>query len=72
MDCISKIFTYFQNLYINQSINFYSILIVIYEIGYFPFPKNEEVFHLSDVKVNSIKVFYDMSCEKQNNIRNYF
>lgn len=41
-------------------------------IGYFPFTDNDEVVHPNEVKENSVMVFDDVACEKQDNIRNYF
>lgn len=42
------------------------------EIGYFPYSENEDVPHPNSIKPNSIMVFDDVSCGKQNNIKNYF
>ena len=42
------------------------------EIGYFAYDDNSLVVHPSEAKPNSIMIFDDISCEKHNNIRNYF
>jgi hypothetical protein len=42
------------------------------EIGFFTFTDNEEVIHPNEVKPNSVMIFDDVACEKQNNIRKYF
>lgn len=42
------------------------------EIGYFPYSENEDVPPPNSIKPNSIMVFDDVSCGKQNNIKNYF
>lgn len=42
------------------------------EIGYFPYSDNEDVPHPNNIKSNSIMVFDDVACGKQNNIKNYF
>lgn len=70
---------YFKNLYVFSK-SLYQIkykflqciLSDIPEIGYFPFAENEEVPHPNEIKTNSVMIFDDVSCEKQNNIRNYF
>lgn len=42
------------------------------EVGYFPFTDNDEVVHPNEVRSNSVMIFDDVACEKQDNIRNYF
>lgn len=42
------------------------------EIAYFAYDENEQILNPSDAKPNSIIIFDDISCEKHNNIRNYF
>lgn len=42
------------------------------EIGYFAFDDNADVIHPRSAKPNSIFIFDDISCEKHNNIRDYF
>lgn len=70
---------FFENIYIfSKSINQpkYKFLTRIFskipEIGYFIFTENDDVFHPNEVKPNSIIIFDDVACERQNNIRNYF
>lgn len=41
-------------------------------VGYFPFNDQEEVVVPHDAKPNSIMIFDDVACEKQDNIRAYF
>lgn len=41
-------------------------------IGYYTFSDNNEVIAPDDAKRNSIFVFDDIACEKQNHIRSYF
>lgn len=42
------------------------------EIGYFAYDDNNLVVHPNEAKPNSIMIFDDISCQKHNNIRNYF
>lgn len=48
------------------------VLSNIPEIKYFSYSDNEEVPHPNEIKSNSIIIFDDVSCCKQNNIKNYF
>jgi len=41
-------------------------------MGYHTFSHNEGVLDPSEAKNNSIMIFDDVSCEKQDNIRSYF
>lgn len=41
-------------------------------IGFFPFTENEHVIPPDKAKPNSIMIFDDVACQKQNNIRSYF
>lgn len=42
------------------------------EVGYYAYGDNELVLHPDKAKPNSIMIFDDISCEKHNQIRNYF
>lgn len=48
------------------------VLKQITEIGYYSFSDNEEVPHPGEVKPNSIMIFDDVACGKQEHIKNYF
>lgn len=41
-------------------------------MGYYTFSENETVLPPNEAKNNSIMIFDDVACEKQNNIRSYF
>lgn len=41
-------------------------------MGLYTFSENEDVLSPDDAKVNSVMIFDDVACEKQNNIRSYF
>lgn len=42
------------------------------EVGYYAYDDNKLVIHPSEAKPNSIMIFDDISCEKHDQIRNYF
>lgn len=48
------------------------VLSSLNDIGYFPFHDNDQVLHPNEVAPNSIMIFDDVSCEKQDNVRSYF
>ena len=41
-------------------------------MGFYKFSDNENVIDPNDAKKNSIMIFDDVACEKQDNIRSYF
>lgn len=70
---------YFENVYVFSKTLYqgkYELLKCVLEnndgIGYFAYSENDEVPHPSQVKQNSIMIFDDVACEKQNNVKNYF
>lgn len=70
---------YFENVYVfSKSLyqNKYKFLQCVLnstsEIEYFSFSENESIPHPSDIKNNSIMIFDDVSCGKQDNIKEYF
>jgi Poxvirus A32 protein len=69
----------FENIYIySKSLNqpkyvfFKKILEPIKEIKYFTFSNNVDIITPNNARKNSIFIFDDVSCEKQNIIREYF
>lgn len=48
------------------------ILSEVPDVSYFQFHANEDVIHPNEARPYSIFVFDDVSCENQDNIRNYF
>lgn len=69
----------FENLYVfskslyQEKYRFLSDLMAqVPEIGFYPFGENEEVIAPAEAKPNSVIIFDDVACEKQNNIRSYF
>ena len=69
----------FQNIYLYSKSRYQSkyqelekVLSMIPEIGYFPFDDNESVIPPEEAKPNSIFIFDDVACEKQQHIRAYF
>ena len=41
-------------------------------IGYFPFKDNEQIIDPNKAKTNSVFIFDDVACDKQDKIREYF
>ncbi len=69
----------FENVYLySKSLNqpkyveLRKVLSMVPGIGFFPFSNNEEVIQPEDAKPNSLFIFDDVACEKQNNMRSYF
>lgn len=69
----------FENLYIYSKSLFQpkyeylkKLITSIKGMGYYTFSENESVIQPEKAKNNSIMIFDDVACEKQNNIRNYF
>lgn len=48
------------------------ILSSLDNIGYYPYHENDQVLHPNLIAPNSIMIFDDVSCEKQDNVRSYF
>lgn len=67
-----NVYVFSKSLYQNKYKFLECVLSNISEIGYFKFSDNDEVPHPSEVKPDSIMVFDDVACGKQNNIKNYF
>lgn len=42
------------------------------EVGYYPYDDSDNILHPSNAEPNSIMIFDDISCEKHDQIRNYF
>ena len=70
---------HFENVYIySKSLNqpkyaFLSNLLNSVEgIGYFPYNDHETVISPNDAKSNSVMIFDDVACEKQDHIRSFF
>jgi len=49
-----------------------NLLTSIDEIGYFMFPNNSDIIPPSEARPNSIFVFDDVACNKQDVVREYF
>lgn len=69
----------FENVYIySKSLNqpkykyLKRLLTAIDEVGFFAFKSNEEIIDPENVRPNSIFIFDDVICDKQNNIKSYF
>lgn len=69
----------FENVYVySKSLNqpkyklLSKMLHDIKEIGYFPYSENGEILHPNDARGNSVFIFDDVACDKQDKIREYF
>lgn len=67
-----NVYVFSKSLYQPKYEFLYHVLRKIPEIEYQSFSDNDEVPHPSDVKSNSIMIFDDVACGKQENIKNYF
>lgn len=67
-----NIYLYSKSLSQPKYIFLEELLRNIEEIEYFPFSENSEVVSPEDVKKNSIIIFDDFVCEKQDNVRNFY
>ena len=70
---------YFQNIYLySKSLNqpkyryLETLLEPIKEIGFYQFCDNEQVISPDEAKPNSLMIFDDIACEKQNHLKAYF
>lgn len=67
-----NIYVYSKSLYQPKYEYLKHILSNIKEISYNTFSNNEDVIPIEKAKENSIFIFDDIACEKQNNVREYF
>lgn len=70
---------HFKNIYVfSKSLNqtkykfLKCVMKTIEDVGLYMFSDNDEVLHPTEIKPNSIMIFDDVACEKQQNIKNYF
>lgn len=67
-----NVYVYSKSLYQPKYIYLKKLLSGMKEIGCYMFSADKEVIPLENVRPNSIFVFDDVICEKQNNIRSFF
>lgn len=70
---------HFKNVYVfSKSLNqpkykfLKCVMKNIEDVGLYMFSDNDEVLHPADINPNSVMIFDDVACEKQQNIKNYF
>lgn len=67
-----NVYVFSKSLYQNKYRFLQCVLKNLSGINYFSYSENESVPHPNDVKKNSIMIFDDVSCGKQDNIKEYF
>lgn len=67
-----NIYLYSKSLYQPKYEYLKRLITPIKGMGYYTFADNESVIPPNEAKTNSIMIFDDVACEKQNNIRAYF
>jgi len=67
-----NVFVFSKRLYQPKYEYLDKLIKLIKEMGYHNFSHNDGVLDPSDAKNNSIIIFDDVACEKQDSIRSYF
>lgn len=67
-----NVYVYAKSLFQPKYVYLKRMLSAIKGIGLYMFPSNQSVIPLQNVKPNSIFIFDDVICDKQDNIRAYF
>ncbi len=67
-----NIYLYSKSLRQPKYVELQKVLSMVSGICFFPFSNNEEVIQPEEAKPNSLFIFDDVACEKQNNMRSYF
>lgn len=67
-----NIYIYSKSLYQPKYIYLENLLKPIHNVGYFPHNDSTDIVKPSDAKYNSIFIFDDVACNKQDIIREYF
>lgn len=67
-----NIYVFSKSLYQDKYRFLKDLLGKVPEIGFYVYSENEEVISPEEAEPNSVMIFDDVACEKQNNIRNYF
>lgn len=67
-----NVYVYAKSLFQPKYVYLKQMLSTIKGLGCYMFSSNDNVIPLEDVKPNSIFIFDDVICGKQDNIRNYF
>lgn len=67
-----NVYVYSKSLYQPKYMYLEQLLKPIKSIGYFPFNSSENIIEPSEAKPNSLFIFDDVACDKQDVIREYF
>lgn len=67
-----NVYVYSKTLFQPKYIFLENVLKLVPNVTFSKFKENEQVISSSEAKPNSVIIFDDVSCENQNNIRDYF
>lgn len=67
-----NVYIYSKSLFQPKYLYLHKIMSSIKGMGFFTFSSNNDVIPIENVRPNSIFIFDDVICSKQNNIRDYF
>lgn len=68
----TNVYVFSKSLYQPKYVLLEKVMAKVPEVGYFPYNDNEEVIPPEDAESNSVMIFDDVSCERQNKIKDYF
>lgn len=68
----SNLYVFSKSLYQPKYLFLESLVKELDGVGYYPFNDNETILKPEEAKPNSVMIFDDVICEKQNNITSYF
>ena len=68
----TNVYIYCKSLYQPKYKLLQEVLERVKGIGYYQYEDNEQVINPKDAKSNSVMIFDDVTCDKQDNIRRYF
>lgn len=67
-----NVYVYSKSLYQPKYQLLQEVLNKVKGVGYFPFKDNEEIINPAEAKINSMFIFDDVACDKQEKIREYY
>lgn len=70
--CFSNVYVFSKSLYQPKYKFLETVLADVDGVGYFPYNNNDDIITPEETQTDSIIIFDDVICEKQNNITKYF